>query len=155
MPVAVARCGNIYGGGDLNWSRLIPGTIASLVRGEPPVIRSDGKYLRDYVYVEDVVDAYLLMAENAGRKDVAGNAFNFGPNRPATVLDVVTTIARIMGRDDLKPRIVNDAQHEIRDQYLDSSKAKQVLDWSPKTDLESGLRRTIDWYRQYLKPENV
>lgn len=150
LPVVIARCGNIYGGGDLNWSRLIPGTIASLLRGERPVIRSDGTFLRDYVYVEDAVSAYLLMSENAHCPDVAGEAFNFGPNKPATVLEIVETIAGIMGCRNLEPLIINQAQGEIHDQYLDSSKARKRLGWAPTTNLENGLRQTVEWYREFL-----
>lgn len=151
LPIVIARCGNIYGGCDLNWSRVVPGTIRSLLRGEKPIIRSDGKFLRDYVYVDDAVDAYLLMAANADHDDVLGEAFNFGPDNPTSVVDIVRGIAEVMERTDLEPVILNQAQGEIRDQYLDSSKAKRVLGWGPKYDLEEGLRLTVDWYREFLE----
>ncbi len=155
LPLVVARCGNIYGGSDLNWSRLIPGTIASYFRGTAPRIRSDGRFLRDYVYVEDAVDAYLLMAARSDADGVAGEAFNFGPNRPLSVLDVVSLIARLMDRTDLEPVVLNEAAGEIRDQYLDSSKARQRLEWAPIFDLEQGLRLTIEWYRAFLRPASA
>ncbi len=152
LPIVVARCGNIYGGSDLNWSRLIPGTIVSYLRGAAPLIRSDGRFLRDYVYVEDAVDAYLLMAARSDADGVAGEAFNFGPNRPVSVLDVVDLIARLMGTTDLRPVVLNEAAAEIRDQYLDSTKARDRLAWGPKFGLEQGLQLTIDWYRGFLQP---
>ena len=150
LPIVIARCGNIYGGCDLNWSRVVPGTIRSLLRGERPIIRSDGTFLRDYVYVEDAVDAYVSMAANAHLPNVRGEAFNFGPDNPTSVLDIVSATADVMGRKDLEPVILNQAQGEIRDQYLDSTKAKSVLGWEPKYDLEKGLRLTVEWYEAYL-----
>ena len=150
LPVAIARCGNIYGGGDHNWSRIVPGTIRSLHRGEAPVLRSDGNYTRDYLYVEDAVRGFLCMAEALGRPEVDGEAFNFGPARPSRVIDVVDSLRLLMGREDLTPRILANAQGEIKDQYLDSGKAKQVLGWRPRFGLNEGLARTIDWYRAYF-----
>lgn len=149
-PVVIARCGNIYGGGDLNWSRLIPGTIRSLHRGERPIVRSDGMFLRDYVYVEDAVAAYLQMAGHAADASIAGQAFNFGPGKPETVLGVIAEIARQMGRSELEPLVQNTARAEIRDQFLDSGRAASVLGWRPKWSLESGLLPTIAWYRAFL-----
>jgi CDP-glucose 4,6-dehydratase len=146
LPVAVARCGNVYGGGDLHWSRIVPGTIRSLLRGERPILRSDGKDRRDYVYVKDVVRAYLLLADALERKRLAGECFNFGPNRPMTVLAVASAIARLMG-SRLKPDIRATARGEIRHQYLSSAKASRVLGWRPSYSLEEGLRETIAWYR--------
>jgi CDP-glucose 4,6-dehydratase len=150
LPVVVARCGNIYGGGDLNWNRIVPGTIRSLHRGQRPVIRSDGTFTRDYVYVDDAVSAYLAMAEQLSRDEVRGEAFNFGPQKPHTVLEVVDVIRRLMGRMDLEPDVRNEAQAEIRHQYLCADKAKRVLGWTPAWPLEKGLRKTIDWYVQFL-----
>lgn len=157
MPIVIARCGNIYGGGDLNWSRIVPGTIRSALRGEQPILRSDGKFTRDYVYVRDAVDAYLTMAEHAQRHDVGGGAFNFGPSDPVTVLDIVDRIMSLAGRPDLTPVVLDEATAEIRDQYLSSEKARKILAWAPSYDLDDGLRETIDWYRQFLDgpPPNV
>ena len=150
LRVAVARCGNIYGGGDLNWSRIVPGTIRSALAGERPVLRSDGTYVRDYLYVEDVVDAYVALAEALGRPGVAGEAFNFGPERPLTVLEITGALLRLLGREDLEPVVLNEARGEIRDQYLDSSKSERLLGWKAKWALDAGLAETIDWYRKYL-----
>lgn len=150
LPVVVARCGNIYGGGDLNWSRIIPGTIRSLFYGQSPVIRSDGTNTRDYIYVEDAVNAYTMIAEAADRKDVRGQAFNFGPEQPRTVLEIVDTLRHLMGREDIEPLILNSAKIEIRDQYLSSQKAKQILGWVPRYSLLEGLRETVAWYEEFL-----
>lgn len=152
LPVVIARCGNIYGPGDLNWSRIVPGTIASFLRNERPIIRSDGTFLRDYVYVEDAAAAYMRMAEHAGREGVKGEAFNFGPGEPLTVLQVVEALAKVMGKAHLKPDIRNTAKAEIRDQYLDSAKARKVLGWKPEYTLEQGLRETVEWYEAFLGP---
>jgi CDP-glucose 4,6-dehydratase len=151
MPVAIARCGNIYGGGDLNWSRLIPGTIRSLLNDEPPVIRSDGKFTRDYVYVEDVVDAYLMMAEGLERSDVKGEAFNFGPDEPYSALQVLELIGKIFNKKNIKPHILNQAFAEIRDQHLSCQKAKKTFKWSPRFTLQEGLVETINWYEGFFK----
>lgn len=150
MPVTVARCGNIYGGGDLNWSRIVPGTIRSLLNGERPIIRSNGLFTRDYIFVEDVVDAYLALAVHAERAGVAGEAFNFSPESRLTVLDIVKAIQKLMERHDLEPVIQDQAKAEIKDQYLDSSKARRVLQWRPRYTLEQGLTETIAWYRAFL-----
>ncbi|GHF37104.1 CDP-glucose 4,6-dehydratase [Deinococcus metalli] len=150
LPVVVARCGNIYGGGDLNWSRIIPGTIRSLLAGQAPLIRSDGTLTRDYVYVEDAVDAYLLMAEAAEREGVRGEVFNFGPDKPRSVLDVTAALQRIMHREHLIPVIQNRARAEIQDQYLDSRKAERVLGWRPQREFDDGLKRTVAWYEDFL-----
>ncbi len=151
LPVVVARCGNIYGGGDLNWSRIVPGAVRSLYFGQRPEIRSDGTFIRDYVYVRDAVDAYLSMAEMADRDGVCGEAFNFGPQRPFTVLEVVERLSRLMGRDDLPPKILGTAKGEIREQYLCSDKARARLGWAPAWSLDDGLKETAAWYRAYLE----
>jgi CDP-glucose 4,6-dehydratase len=151
LPVVVARCGNLYGGGDLNWSRLIPGAIRSFHTKAAPVIRSDGTYTRDYLYVEDAVQAYLLLASHIHREDVCGQAFNFGPNVPYSVLEIVGFLQRLMYCTDLPPKILGEGKQEIRDQSLDSQKAKQVLGWQPIFTLEEGLQRSIDWYVDYLQ----
>jgi CDP-glucose 4,6-dehydratase len=150
LNVAVARCGNIYGGGDLNWSRIVPGTIRSLLRGERPILRSDGTFTRDYVYVRDVVDAYLALAEQASAAGVRGEAFNFSPERAISVLEMTALIQRLMDRSDLEPLILNQARSEIKDQYLDSAKARARLGWAPRWSLDQGLAETIGWYTKYL-----
>ncbi len=151
LPVAVSRCGNLYGGGDLNWSRLIPGTIRNFQSGIAPVIRSDGTFTRDYLYVEDAVNAYLVLASNLHKENVCGQAFNFGPNAPYSVLDIVGALQRLMNCSDLSPKVLNEARDEIRDQSLDSQKARQILGWEPLFNLDEGLQRTICWYTNYLK----
>lgn len=151
LPVCVTRCGNFFGGGDLNWNRIVPGTIRSVLRGQRPVIRSDGRSLRDYLYVEDGAAAYMLLAERlAEHPPLAGEAFNFSYESPLAVVDLVGRILAEMG-SDLVPVIQNHAPNEIRDQYLSAAKARQVLGWSPRFDLGEGLRRTIAWYREYLE----
>ena len=150
LPVAITRCGNFFGGGDLNWNRIVPGTIRSVVRGESPLIRSDGKFVRDYFFVEDGAAAYMLLAEAiATRPELHGEAFNFSNEQQVSVLDLVTKIITIMG-SHVQPDIRNQASSEIRFQYLDSSKAKQLLDWAPSFSLEAGLQETVHWYEQYF-----
>jgi CDP-glucose 4,6-dehydratase len=149
LPAAIARCGNIYGGGDLNWSRIVPGTIRSLLAGEAPIVRSNGKYTRDYIYVKDVVGAYLTLAERVRDGAFHGEAFNFSPQRSYTVLEIVQAVCDQTGVD-LKPVILDTAQGEIRDQVLDASKARRELNWSAVYDLASGLRETVLWYRGLL-----
>ena len=151
LNLAVARCGNIFGGGDLNWSRIVPGTIRSVLEGKAPVLRSDGSFIRDYIYVEDVVDAYLALAEGAGREGVRGEAFNFSPQRPLTVLEITRAVLAAMDRPDLEPVILNQARAEIRDQYLDAGKAARVLGWEPRYALEEGLETTVAWYRAFMR----
>ncbi len=151
LNLAVARCGNIYGGGDLNWSRIVPGTIRSVLEGKPPVLRSDGSFVRDYIYVEDVVDAYLALAEAAGRPEVRGEAFNFSPQRPLTVLEITRAVLAAMDRADLKPVILASARAEIKDQYLDAGKAARLLGWEPRYGLEDGLEATVAWYRTFMR----
>jgi CDP-glucose 4,6-dehydratase len=150
LPVAIARCGNIYGGGDLNWSRIVPGTIRSVVANQRPILRSDGKYIRDYVYVLDVVEAYLRLAENTPREAVRGEAFNFSLETPVTVGEITNKLLQLMGRSDLETVILDQAKGEIKDQYLDSGKAKRVLNWSPRYSLEEGLKETIQWYQDFF-----
>jgi len=150
LPVTVARCGNIFGGGDLNWSRIVPGTVRSLVHKERPVIRSDGRFTRDYIYVKDVVRAYMRLAERSDEEGVLGESFNFGPEEPRTVLDIVAAIQRAMGDHPLEPIILDTARGEIRDQYLSSEKAKERLGWRASFSLDEGLAETITWYRSFL-----
>jgi CDP-glucose 4,6-dehydratase len=150
LPVVVTRCGNFFGGGDLNWSRIVPGTIRSILRGKRPVIRSDGQYVRDYFYVEDGAAVYMLLAEKLARfPQLHGEAFNFSYGNQMTVLALIRTILARMG-SDLQPEIRNEASNEIRVQYLDSSRARQVLGWSPLYSLEDGLDKTITWYKEFL-----
>lgn len=152
LPVAIARCGNIYGGGDLNWSRIIPGTIQSFMRGERPIIRSDGSFQRDYIYVKDVSRAYLRLAERLDDPRVIGQAFNFSPEKALTVLELVEALRRLMRCEHLPPDIRNTAQGEIHSQYLSSAKARQILDWQPAFTLDEGLTETVSWYQAYLQP---
>ncbi|MSP56763.1 MAG: NAD-dependent epimerase/dehydratase family protein [Myxococcales bacterium] len=150
-PVGILRCGNFYGGGDLNWNRIVPGTIRSALRGERPVVRSNGRMQRDYVYVEDGVSAYLTLAEAmASRPELNGEAFNFGHDRPYTVLDIVAETLSACGRSDLVPDVRNEATNEIEHQYLDPSKAARVLGWKPAFTLSAGMKETLDWYRPFL-----
>ena len=150
LHAVVTRCGNFYGGGDLNWNRIVPGTIRSVLRGERPVIRSDGHYIRDYFYVEDGVAAYLHLAEQLIRRpELIGKAYNFSNELQITVLELVERILQRMGAG-VTPDIHGEATHEIRNQYLSAAKAREELGWSPQFTLEEGLERTIEWYRAYL-----
>jgi CDP-glucose 4,6-dehydratase len=150
LPVAITRCGNFYGGGDLNWSRIVPGTIRSLLKGERPVIRSDGSYIRDYFYVEDGAAAYMYLAEHlAANRELAGHAFNFSNEIQLTVLDLVRMIARI-AESVLEPDVRNEASNEIKHQYLSAQKAREMLGWHPLFTLEQGLAATFAWYKEYL-----
>jgi len=153
LPLGITRCGNIYGGGDLHWDRVVPGTIRSVLRGERPLVRSDGTLTRDYLYVEDIVSAYILLAEHLDDPAIQGQALNFGLNDPKTVLEVVQAILEVAGRPDLEPIILNQSLHEIRHQYLDSDKARRLLGWEPRWTLEAGLRETLDWYREFFAEE--
>lgn len=149
LRVSIARCGNIYGGGDLNWSRIVPGTIRSLYRGERPILRSDGTMVRDYMYVRDVISAYILLAERCTEDGVRGEAFNFSTGNKHTVLDIVNAIATTM-QTAAEPVIENSARMEILNQTLDSTKARKRLSWSSQWDLDGGLRETVAWYRAFL-----
>lgn len=149
-PVAITRCGNFYGGGDLNWNRVVPGTIRSVLRGERPVIRSDGKFVRDYFYIEDGAAAYMLLAERvASDPELRGQAFNFSNESQISVLELVDLILRKM-KSSLLPEILNQASHEIRHQFLSADRARAVLNWRPQFTLETGLDRTLAWYREFL-----
>lgn len=153
LPLAVTRCGNFYGGGDLNWNRLVPGTVRSAIRGERPLIRSDGHYVRDYFYVEDGAAAYMLLAERlATDHSLVGSAFNFSNEVGTSVLDLATLVLRLMG-SSLEPEVCDEATGEIRRQSLDSQKAREVLGWRPAFSLEEGLRQTIEWYRQHFNQQ--
>lgn len=151
LPVVITRCGNFFGGGDLNWNRIVPGTIRSLVRGERPVIRSDGLFVRDYFYVEDAVAAYLECAEQMHRPEVVGQAFNFSDEIPLSVIDMAKRILVAAGKPELELDIRGEATNEIPEQYLSSAKAKRLLGgWKPRFGMEEGLARAVAWYRELL-----
>ena len=150
LPVATTRCGNFYGGGDLNWNRIIPGTIRSILRGQRPVIRSNGEYIRDYFYVEDGAAAYMLLAEKlAAQPGLKGEAFNFSNEIQVTVNEIVTNILHLM-ESPLKPDIRNEVSNEILHQYLSAEKARNLLSWKPLFSLTEGLSLTVDWYKNFL-----
>ena len=151
LPVAITRCGNFYGGGDLNWNRLVPGTIRSVLRAERPVIRSDGKYVRDYFYAEDGAAANMLLVEKlAENPELRGEPFNFSNENQVTVVDLVDKLLSLM-KSDLQPDIRNEATNEIPHQYLSAEKARGQLNWKPLFTMDQGLRQTIDWYREFFK----
>jgi CDP-glucose 4,6-dehydratase len=150
LPVAVARCGNIYGGGDLNWSRIVPGTIRSLLRGESPILRSDGQFIRDYIYVKDVSSAYLRLAEGLSAPEIRGECFNFSPQSRVTVLEIVNIIRRLAHCEHIQPTILNSARGEIRNQYLSSGKAERLLQWKAAYDLALGMAETLRWYQDFF-----
>lgn len=149
LPVCITRCGNLFGGGDLNYSRIVPGTIQSVLLGQRPIIRSNGKFLRDYIYVREAVQAYLLVAQKMDDPTVLGEAFNFGCDQPLGVLVLVERILALMGHTGLPPEIQDRAQAEIPNQYLSSAKARKVLGWSTSWTLDQALGETIDWYRTH------
>ncbi len=154
LPVVITRCGNFYGGGDLNWNRIIPGTIRSILRGQNPIIRSDGEYIRDYFYVEDGAAAYMLLAEQlAARPELKGQAFNFSNEIQVTVREIVERVVNLM-ESNLKPEILNEANNEIRHQSLSAEKARRVLNWKPLFNLDQGLAMTIDWYKNFFAHEH-
>ncbi len=149
LPVAITRCGNIYGPGDFNFSRIIPDTLKSIIKNKTLIIRSDGKFTRDYIYVEDIIGGYLLLAENLQKLNLFGEAFNFSDENPISVLELVRKIYQLSHK---KPnyKILNQAKYEIKCQYLSSQKARKILNWKPKYSLEEGLKKTINWYRDYF-----
>ncbi|HET7113496.1 MAG TPA: GDP-mannose 4,6-dehydratase, partial [Pyrinomonadaceae bacterium] len=150
LPVAITRCGNLYGGGDLNWNRIVPGTIRSILRGQRPVIRSDGRFVRDYFYAEDGAAANMSLAEKlANDPTLKGHAFNLSNETQVTVLELVDRILKLLN-SNLEPEVRNAAVNEIREQYLSADKAREVLGWRPLFTLDEGLRATIEWYREFL-----
>jgi CDP-glucose 4,6-dehydratase len=151
MPVGIARCGNIFGGGDLNWSRIVPGTLRSLHRGEQPVLRSDGTFVRDYLHVDDVVDAYLALGDALERREVWGQAFNFSDERPMTVREIYEAVCVTAGSPGTEPLVLDGARGEIHDQYLDSGRARRDLSWQPRVGLSDGLVRTFEWYSEFVR----
>ncbi len=150
LPVAITRCGNLYGGGDLNFNRLVPQTIKSLLFDNTPIIRSDGTFLRDYFYVEDAAESYIVLAEQMQEKNLEGEAFNFGTETPTTVLEVVNKLIEISGKTHLSPIIQNTAKGEIKSQFLACEKAREILNWHPKHSLEEGLRKSYGWYAKWF-----
>ncbi|HBC91802.1 MAG TPA: sugar dehydratase, partial [Pelotomaculum sp.] len=150
LPVCVTRCGNFYGPGDLNFNRLVPGTIRSALKGERPVIRSDGTYIRDYFYVKDGAEAYLFLAQKMDEMPIHGEAFNFSNGLQITVIELVNKILALMDCSDLQAVINNEAIKEIRNQYLCTEKAKKTLGWQPQYPLEQALKETIAWYRNHF-----
>ncbi len=155
LPVAITRCGNFYGGGDLNWNRIVPGTIRSIIRGERPIIRSDGEFVRDYFYVEDGAAAYMLLAEQLVKNpELRGLGFNFSNEIQITVSDLVRRILAYL-HSPLEPEIRNEASNEIRHQYLSAERARRMLGWSPLFTLDQGLERTAGWYQSFLNQETI
>ena len=151
VPAVIARCGNIYGAGDLNWSRIVPGTIRSLLAGEQPVLRSDGTFVRDYLHVDDVVDAYLALAAAVVDGTLApGEACNLSDEAPLTVIELYEAICTAAGRPGTEPKVLDHAPGEIHDQWLSAAKARKVLGWEARVGLDDGLARTVDWYRGFI-----
>jgi CDP-glucose 4,6-dehydratase len=150
LPVAVTRCGNFYGGGDLNFNRIVPGTIRSVLQNQPVIIRSDGTPRRDYIYIKDVVSAYTLLAERLEALSLSGEAFNFSGGMPLSVLDLTNAILELMGKKNHPMQILNQSRGEIKDQYLSIEKAKKRLNWSARYSLEDGLKETVEWYKSFL-----
>lgn len=150
LPVTIARCGNIYGEGDLNWSRIIPGAIRATLENQALRLRSDGTMQRDYLFVEDVVDAFLSLAAASDQQGIRGEGFNFSPEKPYTVLEILAAVLTVMNRQDLEPIIENTVKFEIQHQYLDSSKAKRLLGWKAAHTIQAGLEKTVPWYTELL-----
>ncbi len=150
LPVCITRCGNLYGGGDLNFNRIIPQTIQLVLDGEAPEIRSDGTFVRDYFYIEDAVQAYLLLAEKMEELNLAGEAFNFSNEIQLTVLELVEKILKKMN-SNLKPKVLNQGSNEIKHQYLSAEKARKLLNWAPAYTIDEGLEKTIGWYTEFFK----
>jgi CDP-glucose 4,6-dehydratase len=148
LAIGIARCGNIFGGGDLNWSRIVPGTVRSLLHREQPVLRSDGTFLRDYLHVDDVVDAYLALAEGLQRVEVHGAAFNFSNEQPLTVREIYDAVCDAAGASGTEPLVLDSAPGEIHDQYLSAARARRDLAWTPRVGLHAGLERTVAWYSE-------
>lgn len=151
LPVAVTRCGNLFGGGDLNWNRLVPGTIRSALADERPIVRSDGQYVREYFYAQDAALGYLQLAERLPDERFCGEAWNFGNGEPVTVLELVARVLRVLGKTHLEPDVRNEASNEIRAQYLDCTKAEERLGWRPRWSLDEALAATARWYREHLR----
>jgi len=155
LPVCITRCGNFYGGGDLNFNRIVPCTIRAALRDKPVVIRSDGTFIRDYFYAKDGALAYLHLAEQMDRKEVLGEAFNFSNELQISVRGMVDHVLKLMGKSHLEPVVLNRANNEIKHQYLSADKARKMLGWESKYPLEEGLKETIEWYKNFLREENT
>lgn len=151
LPVAISRCANLFGGGDLNFNRIIPGTIRSALLGERPIVRSDGSFVRDYFFVQDAVDGLITLAQALDRPELHGEAFNFSSHHRRSVLEITREALAAAGRPDLEPIVRNEASSEIPKQYLSSEKARRVLEWESKHALGDGLVETVEWYREYLE----
>ncbi len=151
LPVCITRCGNFYGSGDLNFNRIVPGTIRSVIRNKNPIIRSDGSFIRDYFYIKNGASAYVHLAEKMEDTKIHGEAFNFSNEQPLSVIEITQLILQVMGREDLKPEIRNEASNEIPEQWLSSEKAKKMLDWKAKFSIKEGLAETVEWYKELLK----
>jgi CDP-glucose 4,6-dehydratase len=149
LPVCVTRCGNFYGGGDLNFNRIVPGTIRSILREKPPIIRSDGSFVRDYFYIKDGAESYLLLAEKMENRKIHGEAFNFSTEQPLSVMELMDKILNVMN-SKLEPIVLNEAVHEIKAQYLSAKKAKELLRWRPQYTIEEGLKETVHWYADFF-----
>jgi len=150
LAIAVTRCSNLFGGGDLSWNRLIPGTIQSVLSGEKPVIRSDGSFRRDYLYVADAVRGYLMLAEKLTEPGVRGEPFNLGSGCAVSALEVVQTIVALSGNPNLEPVILNEVKNEILDEFLSPEKARRAIGWRPQYTLAGGLKETMAWYKTFL-----
>lgn len=151
LPVAITRCGNIYGPGDFNFSRLIPDALRCLCNGKTLQVRSDGKFVRDYVYVDDIVEGYLNIAELLEKKRLGGESFNLSNECPLTVIELLQKINKLnLCGNKLNYRILDEAKYEIKKQYLSSAKARRVLGWKPAYNLCDGLRKTAEWYFNYF-----
>jgi len=150
MSIAVTRCANLYGGGDLNWNRLIPGTIRSALQGQAPIIRSDGTFVRDYLYVRDAVRAYMMLAQALDRPEIRGQAFNCSTDEPVSVLEMTRLILRLSPHPRLEPIVLDEVKNEIKDQYLNSAKFHDALGWQPAWSREAAMVETMAWYAQYL-----
>ena len=155
LPVCVTRCGNFYGGGDLNFNRIVPGMIRAVLKNERPTIRSDGTFIRDYIFILDAVEAYLFLAEKMDDKSIHGEAFNFSNEIQLTVLEIAQKILKLMNREDMQPKILNEAKGEIKHQYLSARKARDILSWQPRYTLEAGLKATIEWYQDFFAEQKV
>ena len=154
LPVCVTRCGNFFGGGDLHFNRIVPGTIKSILKNERPVVRSNGLLIRDYIYVKDVVEAYLSLAEKMDDEKIVGQAFNFSTDKPFSVLEIIEEISKVTKNSRLKPVILNNATNEIPNQHLSSEKARTLLNWEPKYGVRGGLEETYLWYRKFFEEQS-
>ena len=150
-PVCVTRCGNLFGPGDMNFNRIIPGTMQSIMKNQTPIIRSDGSPMRDYVFVKDIARAYMMLAEHMDDSSIHGKAFNFGTGEPVSVLELTQKILKVAGREDLKPDVQNNAHGEILHQYLSSTMARKVLGWEPAAPLSDRLQETYNWYHEHCQ----